>query len=72
MVIAGIRFVLVLGILNAVMPHIDFEAWEYAPNSRKTEALVILPFKRIGKFTKCKFVTPSDFFRCQIPEREKI
>ena len=52
-VIAGIRIVLVLGLLNAVMTHIDFEAWEYAPNSRKTEALVILPFKRIAKFTNC-------------------
>ena len=36
--IPGIRLGLVLGLLNAVMPHIDFEAWEYAPNSRKTEA----------------------------------
>jgi len=71
-VIAGIRLVLVLGLLNAVMPNIDFEAWEYAPNSHKMEALLIFPFKRIGKFTKCKFVTSSDFFRCQIPEREKI
>ena len=34
-VIAGIRLVLVLGFLNAVMPHIDFEAREYDPNSRK-------------------------------------
>ena len=39
MVIAGIRFVLVLGNPNAVMPHIDFEAWEYEPNSRKMELL---------------------------------
>ena len=52
-VIAGIRLVLVLGFLNAVMPHIDFEAREYDPNSRKMGALVTLPFKRIGKFTKC-------------------
>ena len=59
MVIAGIRFVLGLGILSAVMPHIDFEAWEYAPNSHKMEAPVILPFKRVGEFTdNLQNVTP--------------
>ena len=51
MVIAGIRLLLVLGLLAAVMLHIDFEAYKYAPNSRKMEAPVILPFKRVGKFT---------------------
>ena len=50
MVIAGIRLLLVLGLLYAVMPHIDFEAYEYAPNSRKMEAPVIFPFKRVGEF----------------------
>lgn len=59
MVIAGIRLLLVLGLLNAVMPHIDFEAYEYAPNSRKMEAPVNLPFKRVGEFTdNLQNVTP--------------